>query len=672
MLMSGDGNDGDVEMESEEEDITIPALFVTMAEGDALVELISSAEGNTNAATLSTEFISVVPYSRWYPEFHYTSIALWALAVLAAFVSSYLSAKEYRNSWTAISAALEEGILVFQMTRLRRRRRANTADTVDLAEEGEEDLEGGGEEIGGDDGLGDLALQVEMTEMNGNGGSGGTLVNMPAVGNTEGGGGVENGDSPSTSPINVETGDSTSPSPATENRTPDSSEPPVQTTTLTTTTASNGSPEAPMTNEEPPTTTRTPPPPPRSSAQPPPEHLELKAWHALMFVTAASGILFLLFFFHLYNVVRVMYGLGGSVAMSQILFMPLYDALAKKAGIGKGFHRNVAGNCYGCRGVYWKFSDLISLASGYSIGLAWLYVGFSRVDPMATAYYWVVMDIMGVCFCILILGILRINTIMVATVLLSVVFFYDVFYVFITPYIFGSSVMIEVATGGGQRDYEHCEKYPTDSGCPGSMAPLPMLLAMPWEADYRGGHSLIGLGDIVLPGLLLSFAARLDAAKALVKKCTAAAARARGGDGSSANGAVGSVSNGGATPAEGGDTTESFVHHRYHLGRIYHAIFQGYFGPLVIAYAIGLLAAYFAVWFTRLGQPALLYLVPSCLGTVFFLGWRRNEVKDLWNGPPMMKKADKIIASASRIPRVRSAVTRANVSSDLAETRSIA
>ncbi|CAN0529540.1 unnamed protein product, partial [Ectocarpus sp. 8 AP-2014] len=37
-----------------------------------------------------------------------------------------------------------------------------------------------------------------------------------------------------------------------------------------------------------------------------------------------------------------------------------------------------------------------------------------------------------------------------------------------------------------------------------------MLLELPRLWDYTGGYVMLGLGDIVLPGLLLSFAHRYD------------------------------------------------------------------------------------------------------------------------------------------------------------------
>jgi Signal peptide peptidase len=34
----------------------------------------------------------------------------------------------------------------------------------------------------------------------------------------------------------------------------------------------------------------------------------------------------------------------------------------------------------------------------------------------------------------------------------------------------------------------------------------------------------------------------------------------------------------------------------------------------------------------RTGQPALLYIVPILLSTVFFIAWRRREFSQLWDG----------------------------------------
>ena len=55
---------------------------------------------------------------------------------------------------------------------------------------------------------------------------------------------------------------------------------------------------------------------------------------------------------------------------------------------------------------------------------------------------------MGVLFCINMLHVLRMPSLMICSILLGILFFYDIFFVFITPlFMSGKSVMVEVATG---------------------------------------------------------------------------------------------------------------------------------------------------------------------------------------------------------------------------------
>lgn len=214
------------------------------------------------------------------------------------------------------------------------------------------------------------------------------------------------------------------------------------------------------------------------------QNMEINAFHAVMFIVLASIFLFVLFFFNLNKVVRVFYGLGGSVAMTHVVIYPAMNLISSKylkEGMSAKLQSNAFGDLPGCRGVYFKWIDVLSSVTGWSLGIAWIAVGFAHVQPMTNFYYWFIQDVMGVCFVILILSLIHINTIMVASILLVLVFIYDVFYVFISPYIFGTSVMVDVATGGGGIDPTFCEKYPTDSRCRGVLAPLPMLLVREYQ-----------------------------------------------------------------------------------------------------------------------------------------------------------------------------------------------
>eukprot|EP00956_Cyclotella_meneghiniana_P043468 scaffold271624_cov175-Cyclotella_meneghiniana.AAC.1 len=85
--------------------------------------------------------------------------------------------------------------------------------------------------------------------------------------------------------------------------------------------------------------------------------------------------------------------------------------------------------------------------------------------------------IFGTYMCILFLSTIKLNSIKVASILLTVAFFYDIFFVFVTPLLtkHGESIMVNVATTGGppKADPSWCEKYPNDADCKGG-DPLPM------------------------------------------------------------------------------------------------------------------------------------------------------------------------------------------------------
>ena len=50
-----------------------------------------------------------------------------------------------------------------------------------------------------------------------------------------------------------------------------------------------------------------------------------------------------------------------------------------------------------------------------------------------------------------------------------------------------------------------------------------------------------------------------------------------------------------------------------------------------------------AVYFMEMGQPALLYLVPCTLGTMCYLGRKRQELRQLWDGPRVLETANSIV-----------------------------
>ncbi|KAI4315428.1 hypothetical protein L6164_028240 [Bauhinia variegata] len=172
---------------------------------------------------------------------------------------------------------------------------------------------------------------------------------------------------------------------------------------------------------------------------------------------------------------------------------------------------------------------------------------------------WIGQDILGISLIITVLQIVHIPNLKVGTVLLSCAFMYDLFWVFVSKKLFSESVMIVVARG---------DKSGEDG--------IPMLLKFPRMFDPWGGYSIIGFGDILLPGLLVAFALRYDW---LANKTLRA----------------------------------------------------GYFLWAMFAYGFGLLITYVALnLMDGHGQPALLYIVPFTLGTFLTLGKKRGDLRTLW------------------------------------------
>ncbi|ONK55523.1 uncharacterized protein A4U43_UnF2250 [Asparagus officinalis] len=174
-------------------------------------------------------------------------------------------------------------------------------------------------------------------------------------------------------------------------------------------------------------------------------------------------------------------------------------------------------------------------------------------------FAWIGQDILGIALIITVIQIVRIPNLKVGTVLLGCAFLYDIFWVFASKSLFHESVMIVVARGDR-------------SGEDG----VPMLLKIPRMFDPWGGYSVIGFGDILLPGLLVAFALRYD--WAANKNLRA-----------------------------------------------------GYFLWTMVAYGFGLLITYVALnLMDGHGQPALLYIVPFTLGTLSALGRKRGELRNIW------------------------------------------
>eukprot|EP00933_Yihiella_yeosuensis_P005400 TRINITY_DN109906_c0_g1_i1.p1 TRINITY_DN109906_c0_g1~~TRINITY_DN109906_c0_g1_i1.p1 ORF type:complete len:524 (-),score=83.62 TRINITY_DN109906_c0_g1_i1:152-1723(-) len=271
------------------------------------------------------------------------------------------------------------------------------------------------------------------------------------------------------------------------------------------------------------------------------------------FVLFGSLMLTVLFFFMKYLIyILLLLFASGAVSTTAMLFEPIISSWFPSLQNRKGC--TIPARLAALLGVEEEHSvsDLIAESIGGVLAICFL---IYRNDD---TFGWILQDMIAVMLLLTIQRTLRLPNLKVGTLLLICTFFFDIFWVFLSPLIFKKSVMIEVATGGGTGQS------------------VPMVLKIPaLSSDLPGQFKILGLGDIAIPGLLISLLLRHD----LVRK-----SRRCG----------------------------------------------GYFAAGVIGYALGLIATFVSLYLMQHGQPALLFLVPGTLVPTCLIGLRKGELGALW------------------------------------------
>ncbi|TIA83123.1 hypothetical protein E3P77_01335 [Wallemia ichthyophaga] len=218
---------------------------------------------------------------------------------------------------------------------------------------------------------------------------------------------------------------------------------------------------------------------------------------------------------------------------------------------------------------------LLSLAASFS------YLLFDRP--------WYLNNFLGLSFAWTGIKLIELDSLKTGAILLSGLFFYDVFWVFFTP------VMVSVAKG-----IEAPIKlvWPKDAGI-AFVADLAKKVGHECAclnklvSDENPGLTLLGLGDIVLPGIFIALCLRLDLHLATVRHSE--------------------QKKSGLPPT----SNDKFA--------------KPYFTTCLIAYFLGLVATVVVMHNFKAAQPALLYLSPACIGSVALLSAARGEFKQAWS-----------------------------------------
>ncbi|TCD67443.1 hypothetical protein EIP91_012360 [Steccherinum ochraceum] len=175
--------------------------------------------------------------------------------------------------------------------------------------------------------------------------------------------------------------------------------------------------------------------------------------------------------------------------------------------------------------------------------------------PKSTRRSALLTDILSLSFAHNALSLLKLDSFKTGCVLLSGLFIYDIWWVF------GTEVMLKVATTLD--------------------VPIKLLWAKSLTFSTERGFTMLGLGDVVIPGMFVALALRYD-------------------------------------------------YHRASQGSPVASFSKPYFTVALTAYVSGLLTTMTVMHVFKAGQPALLYLSPACIFSFLATAVVRGELKSAW------------------------------------------
>lgn len=300
----------------------------------------------------------------------------------------------------------------------------------------------------------------------------------------------------------------------------------------------------------------------------------LDTMQALCLPLGASISLLVMFFFFdsMQMLFAVCTAIIATIALA-FLLLPMCQYLIRPCSDGNKISFGVCGR--------FTAAELMSFCMSVTIVCIWVLTG-----------HWLLMDAMGMGLCVAFIAFVRLPSLKVSTLLLTGLLIYDVFWVFFSSYIFNANVMVKVATRPAENPVGLvAKKLHLGLAKEAPKLSLPGKLVFP--SMHNAGHfSMLGLGDIVMPGLLLCFVLRYDAYK-----------------------------------KNQVNLAETGVPPPNHLNKI------TYFHCSLIGYFLGLLTATVSSEVFKAAQPALLYLVPFTLLPLLTMAYLKGDLRRMWSEP---------------------------------------
>lgn len=214
------------------------------------------------------------------------------------------------------------------------------------------------------------------------------------------------------------------------------------------------------------------------------EQSEIKWWHGLVFISIASVFLILIFYF--INYLNVIYTWLVTFQSFICVYTTLCHFLKRKYTITSGDKfNNISSN----------FSEFLKHEI-YEIKIFKI-ISFLFSVILIYSWYvsrnWILNNTISFCLVFVLLSIIYIKNFKICMIILLCVFVYDSFWVFFSEQIFKKNVMVTVATSLN----------------------LPIKLELPFFFINNPVKSciLLGLGDLVLPGIIIKYCRNFDKLK---------------------------------------------------------------------------------------------------------------------------------------------------------------
>lgn len=285
----------------------------------------------------------------------------------------------------------------------------------------------------------------------------------------------------------------------------------------------------------------------------------------VIFVALMCLMLVLMYYFfkYLVYVIIAIFCLASATALFSCV-----DAVLDKIGCGT--------LSFSIKGKTLSVRSILLSAVCVAVAVVW---GVYRNDDR---WIWILQDLLGIAFCLNFMKTISLSNFKICTILLGLLLLYDVFFVFITPFLTknGESIMVQVALGpeaAGEKG--NTLEVPSEPAAP--YEKLPVVMRVPrfssWAQNLCGMQfSILGYGDIIVPGLLVAYCSRFDVWINSPRKV--------------------------------------------------------YWVTCCIAYLCGMVVTFAVMLASKMGQPALLYLVPFTLLSTALLALYRGEFKHFWTG----------------------------------------